>query len=113
MDNKTLSKMILEIALEKKAKRPIALDVSGMCDLCDVIIVCSGSNDKQTRAIAEAIEESLKKGPGIRPITIEGKQTGQWILLDYGYFIVHVFLDIIRDYYAIERLWPQAEKIES
>lgn len=96
-------------AAEKKATRPVLIDLRGQSDLCDYQFICSGDNERQTRAIAEAIEARCRQLGGIRPVAIEGKQSGNWVLLDYGSTIVHVFFNYLRDYYALESLWPNAK----
>lgn len=96
-------------AADKKALRPVLLDLRGISEVCDFQFICSGENERQTRAIADAIEERCKKLSGVRPVAIEGKQTGNWILLDYGSTLVHIFFNNLRDYYAIEELWPKAK----
>ena len=99
-------------AADKKAVRPVLLDMRGLSDLCDYQFICSGENDRQTKAIADGIEERCKKLGGVRPSAVEGKQVGNWILLDYGSTIVHVFYNYLRDYYALEQLWPKAKFIK-
>lgn len=96
-------------AADKKAVRPVLLDLRGVSDLCEFQFICSGENERQTRAIAEAIEERCRQLGGIRPVATEGKQSGNWILLDYGATLVHVFFNYLRDYYALEGLWPKAK----
>lgn len=96
-------------AADKKAVRPVLLDLRGLSDLCEFQFICSGENDRQTRAIAEAIEERCRTTLHIRPMAIEGKQSGNWVLLDYGPTMVHVFFNYLRDYYALEQLWPKAK----
>jgi ribosome-associated protein len=96
-------------AADRKAVRPILLDLRGVSDLCEFQFICSGENERQTRAIADAIEERCRKVGGIRPLAIEGKQTGNWILLDYGPTLIHIFYASLRDYYALEGLWPKAK----
>lgn len=90
----------------------IILDLRESSDLCEFQFICSGDNDRQTRAIADSIEMRMKKEHGVLPMATEGKQTGQWIVLDYGATIIHVFLAPLRDYYAIEELWPNAKVVE-
>jgi ribosome-associated protein len=99
-------------AADKKALRPVLLDLRGQSDLCDFQFICSGENDRQTRAIAEAIEARCKQVGGIRPVAVEGKQSGNWILMDYGSTVVHVFFNYLRDYYALEELWPKAKFLD-
>ena len=93
----------------KKANRPVLLDLRGVSDLCEFQFICSGENERQTRAIADAIEERCRTIGGVRPIAVEGKQTGNWILLDYGATLIHIFFSPLRDYYGLEELWPKAK----
>lgn len=106
-----IAKAAAAVAADKKATRPVLIDLRGVSEICDFQFVCSGDNDRHTRAIADAIEEHCKKEAGIRPFAVEGKQSGNWILLDYGSTLVHVFFNEVRDYYAIETLWPKAKVI--
>jgi ribosome-associated protein len=96
-------------ASDKKATRCVIIDLRGVSDSTDFHFICSGDNDRQTRAIAEAIEEKCKTTGGIKPNAIEGKQSGNWILMDYGSTLVHIFCSPIRDFYALESLWPNAK----
>lgn len=108
MQSQDLVKLIANVALEKKATRVVAQNLEGKSGLCDYQIVISGSNERQTQAIATHIEDTLREKKVARPFAVEGKQTGHWILMDYDGVLVHIFLDTIRDYYAMERLWPTA-----
>jgi len=76
-------------------------------DFADWFVIASGTNDRQVRAIADRVEERLKE-LGVRPLHVEGHAAGQWVLLDYGDFLVHVFLDERRRFYGLERLWNDA-----
>jgi ribosome-associated protein len=98
-----------QAAKDKKALRPILIDVRDVSDLCDFHLICSGENERQTRAIADAIEERCFKVSGLKPVAIEGKQTGNWIVMDYGSFLVHIFYNYLRDYYGIEQLWSRGK----
>lgn len=98
-------------ALDKKASRVVCLDLHEVSDLCEMQFICSGENDRQTRAIADAIEEQLRTRMNLRPLAVEGKQTGNWVLLDYGNVLVHIFLNIYRDYYAVDTIWPKARQV--
>ncbi len=104
-----LAKIAAEAAKTKKASDIILQELGGKSDMCDFQLICSGDNDRQTRAIAESIADACKVQAQIRPAAIEGAQTGQWILMDYGNLLVHVFLRDVRNYYAIESLWPDAQ----
>jgi ribosome-associated protein len=98
-------------AIEKKASRIIALDLRGLSDICDIQLICSGENERQTKAIADSITSHIKQQGGPTPVAVEGLQTGSWVLIDYGSVIIHVFMNEYRDYYALETLWPTAKAI--
>lgn len=100
----------LTLALDKKALEPVLLDVRQLCSFCNYQLVVSGRSDRQVDAIADAIELGLKS-EGLRPISTEGARTGQWALLDYGDFVVHVFLHSAREHYDLEGLWNDAPRI--
>jgi ribosome-associated protein len=86
------------------------LDLAQVSDFTDYFLICSGTNERQVQAIAEAVDESLRGGK-VRPLHQEGMNGGNWILLDYGDFIVHVFRDETRRFYALERLWSDAPEV--
>jgi len=98
------------LAQEKKAADIRALDVRERSTFTDYFLLCSGMSDRQVTAVAHHVEESLKK-EGIRPFGIEGIREGRWVLLDYGDFVVHVFLSSIREFYDFDRLWGSAPEI--
>jgi ribosome-associated protein len=100
----------LTLALDKKALEPVLLDVRQLCSFCNYQLVISGRSDRQVDAIADAVELGLK-GEGLRTITTEGARSGQWALLDYGDFVVHVFLHSAREHYDLEGLWNDAPRI--
>jgi ribosome-associated protein len=100
----------LALGLEKKGLEPVLLDVRDLCSFCNYQLVLSGRSDRQVDAIADAINIGLKM-EGLRPISAEGARTGQWALLDYGDFVVHVFLHSAREHYDLEGLWNDAPRI--
>lgn len=106
-----LGQIAASAAVDKKAGRIVLLDVHGMTDMCDSVLICSSDNERQSAAIADAIEERCRKVAGLKPYAVEGKQVGNWILMDYGSLIVHIFLSAARDYYALDSLWPKAQKL--
>ena len=111
MDAIELVKVIKAAAEDKKATNIVVQDLRGKSDICSYQIVCSGTNDRQNQAIANSIESAVKNAGGGRPSTIEGKQTGHWILVDYLNVIVHIFQDEMRSFYALEEIWPSAPKV--
>ena len=110
-DSKTKSLLCLKAAVEKKAQDPVLLDLKGISSITDYFLLCSGRSDRQVQAIAQGIEEALKK-KGIRPLGQEGITGGRWILLDYADVVVHIFLDPVRKFYDLEGLWMDAQRIE-
>jgi ribosome-associated protein len=100
----------LALALDKKALEPVLLDVHELCAYCNYQLVLSGRSDRQVEAISEGISTGLKLD-GMRPLGAEGARTGQWSLLDYGDFIVHVFLHPAREHYDLEGLWSDAPRV--
>ena len=96
--------MLTNAALTRKAKDLVILRVKDTTSYTDYFVICSGTSDRQVKAIAAYIEETLKKS-GMLPLGIEGKNTGSWILMDYGEVIVHIFYEPTREFYDIERLW--------
>jgi ribosome-associated protein len=98
-------------AEDKKANDLVVLDLRKAAGFTDFFLICSGTNPRQIRAIADAIMESLAE-QGARPAHVEGYDRSEWILLDYFDFIVHVFAPETRQFYGLERLWGSAERIE-
>lgn len=96
--------LCVNAALERKAKELIILNVREISAFADYFILCSGTSDRQVRAVAAAIQDNLKKA-GILPLGVEGEDAGRWVLLDYDDVIIHVFLESVRTFYDLERLW--------
>ncbi len=102
--------LAIQAASDKKAEDIVALDLRGVASFADYFLICSGTSTRQVQAIAEAILEKLEEH-GIRPLHLEGETVAQWILIDYGDLIVHVFEHTARQYYDLERLWRDAKKL--
>jgi len=100
----------LEAALDKKAMEPVLLDVRGLCSYANYLLVLSGRSDRQVDSIAEGVQDGLRQA-GVRPLGIEGKGSGQWVLIDFGDLVVHVFHHPIREHYDLEGLWIEANRI--
>jgi ribosome-associated protein len=101
----------LHAAAEKKALAPVVLDLRGVASFTDYFLIASGTNQRQVQAIADEVVERLKAA-GTRPERVEGYKTAEWVLLDYGDFLVHVFDDKARRFYDLERLWRDAARVE-
>ena len=96
-----------ELALTKKGYDIKILKLSSISSICDYFVIVSGDVDVHVKAIAEAIDDGLRKS-GVRPWHKEGIKGGQWILLDYVDVVVHIFNKSVREYYALEKLWGDA-----
>lgn len=108
---KDLAILAADGAEEKKAYDIEILDVRELTTIADYFVICSGKSEVQVQAIAREIEEYLEEEKGILPQQTAGSQEAQWILLDYADVIVHVFKEDKRQYYELERLWADAEKL--
>lgn len=102
-------RMAVDAALDLKCTDLVVLDLLGICDFTDYFVVCSGTNRRQVGAIADAVLNRLRD-EGLRPHA-EGQREGQWVLLDYGDFVLHVFDQERRDFYRLERLWADAPNL--
>jgi ribosome-associated protein len=98
-------------AAEKQASDVSVLDVRELIGITDYFVIASGATDRQVKAITEEVEASLR-GRGTKPTRREGAKEGRWVLLDYVDFVIHVFHEEDREYYALERLWADAPVVE-
>jgi ribosome-associated protein len=98
-------------ALEKKAADVVVLDLTRASAFTDFFVICTGTNRRQVQTIADAVQEAIGKR-GVKPALIEGYDRGEWVLVDYFDFIIHVFLPTTREFYSLERLWGDAERVE-
>ncbi len=105
-------KLALECASEKQAFGIVALDLREIASFTEFFIIASGANQRQVQAICDEIQEQLKKQLNSKPVRVEGYSAAEWVLLDYGDFIVHVFEKKAREFYDLERLWRDARKVE-
>jgi len=105
-------KLALHCAADKKAFDLRALDLREIASFTEFFIIASGANQRQVQAIADEIEEQLKKQLNSRPVRTEGYSAAEWVLMDYGDFIVHIFEKTAREFYDLERLWRDARKVE-
>lgn len=104
--------LAIKCAADKKAFDLLVLDLRSIASFTEFFIVASGANQRQVQAIADDINEQLKKQLSSRPVRIEGYKTGEWVLLDYGDFVVHVFNGEAREFYDLARLWRDAGRVE-
>jgi ribosome-associated protein len=104
-------KVAAHAADEKKAQGVVVLRLSAITEFTDYFVICAGNSTRQTQAIADAVIEELKRIK-TRPLHTEGYNNAEWILIDYGAFVVHIFTQESRSFYDLERLWRDAEKVE-
>lgn len=107
LDSRETALLCARAALEKKAYDVVLLDIHELTALADYFLLCTARSDTQAQAIAEHIRRSLAEA-GQTALRMEGYGAGQWILLDYGDVAVHVFLEEVRAFYDLERLWARA-----
>lgn len=97
-------------AREKKAADIVVLDLRGLASFTDFFLICTGASHRQIESIADEVEKSLRAAKR-KPSHIEGYPRGDWILMDYVDFVVHIFAPTSREYYDLERLWGDAERL--
>lgn len=109
------SKKMLEIAYkaleDKKGENILALDITGISIVADYFLITNGNSDAQNRALMEAAEEALEKA-GYTPKQIEGNHHGDWVLMDYGDIIIHIFTKESRDFFDLARIWSDGKRVE-
>ena len=102
---------LVEILLKKKALEVTLLDLRKLTDTSDFFLICTGTSEQHVRSLAEEVRDTLA-AEGDKPWHIEGADTRRWMLLDYVDFVVHIFRQEARDFYALERLWGDAERTD-
>ena len=106
-----LVEKIVKILDSKKAHDIKVIGISDVSTISDYFVVAGGSSSTQVKALADEVEYKLKK-EGIYPLRIEGYSSSQWVLVDYGHVVLHVFYNETREYYGLERLWVDGEQID-
>ena len=101
----------VDAAFDKKAEDILVLDLRGLATFTDYFLICSGGSQRQLETIADNVEERLR-GEGRKPSHVEGYPKGEWILMDYVDFVVHIFTPQSRAYYDLERLWGDARRLD-
>lgn len=111
MTDQDVLKLAWEAAQDKKAQQPLILDIRKVSRITDYFLLASAENTVQVKAIADRIDEVLREN-GVEALRSEGYQAGRWILLDYGFLVVHVLHKMEREFYQLEQLWHDAVTIE-
>lgn len=104
MDISTLQKTVVDALEDVKAKEIEVINTSELTSLFDRIVVASGDSNRQTRALARNVQDKVREAGG-HVLSVEGEETGEWVLVDLGDIVVHIMQPAIRDYYHLEELW--------
>ena len=105
-----LARRIVDLASDRQAVDVVLLDISKVSSFADYFVICSGTSERQIKAIVDSVTETLEHD-GVDALHVEGDPTSGWVLIDFGAVIVHVFAPAERDYYRLERLWQNAPTI--
>ncbi|MDR1192147.1 MAG: ribosome silencing factor [Verrucomicrobiales bacterium] len=108
-DDIRLARLCAEFALDKKANNPLILDLSALNGPASYFLICSGESEPQLKAIAESIVSGLRDQHGIRAVATDGRNSSQWMVLDYGSLLVHIMHEEKRAFYNLEKLWRDAK----
>ena len=111
MESKDLMIKAVSVLDSKKARNIKVLNISPLTTIADYFVVCSGGSTTQIKALSDALDEELEK-VGVHFIGKEGFNAANWILVDYGSVVVHIFSEETRDFYSIEHLWADAEEVD-
>jgi ribosome-associated protein len=111
-DIRALVVVAAKAASDKKGEDTVVIEVGAVLAITDAFVITSASNTRQVKTIAEEVEKKVDEAGGPKPLRVEGLDDARWVLMDYGDFVVHVFLDEVRRYYDLERLWSDAPRID-
>jgi ribosome-associated protein len=105
-------KKTVQVLLDKKAEKITVLKLKGISEMTDYLVICSGNSSRQNNALADALQETLKKEFAIKPLGVEGTGLAEWILVDYVDFVINIFSVDWRNKYALEKLWMDAKRYD-
>ncbi len=105
-------KKAVQILLDKKAEKITVLKLTGISAMTDYLVICSGNSSRQNNALADALQENLKKDLNLQPLGVEGNRLAEWILVDYVDFVINIFSADWRKKYALEKLWMDAKRYD-
>jgi ribosome-associated protein len=104
-------RLAVKAAQARKGEEICVLDLRDVSSFTDFFVIMHGNSSRQNIALYEGVEGELKR-TGVRPLSVEGKENAEWILMDYGDFLVHVFTRSSRDYYSLDKLWGDAPRVQ-
>lgn len=108
--SETLIKHIIDAIQEKKGKNIVVADLSGLgSSICDYFVICQGNSPTQVSAITDSVWDDLTEKCSYKPYAVDGQRNAQWVAMDYGEVLVHIFLPEVRQFYDIEHLWADAK----
>jgi len=111
METLDKAKLCLEIIKERKALDPVMFEVGKLTSITDYFLITSGNSSRQVQAISRHLNSRMRE-KGFRAYGVEGEQEGQWILMDYGDIVIHIFYHPVREFYDLEGLWGEAPRVE-
>jgi ribosome-associated protein len=103
--------LAIKTIVAHKGIEPVLLEVTKFCSFADFFILCSGGSQRHVLALAQHVEEALAQA-GVKPLGVEGREEGQWVLMDYNTVVVHIFLQPRREFYNLEDLWSEVPKTQ-
>lgn len=112
VDSKEFAMVAARAIDDKKGSDIVIQDVSELLNVTDYFVIATGANNRRVDAIAEEVEEKLREMCDVKPISREGLDEGEWVLLDYGSIVVHIFQPATRDFYRLEQLWENAPTVD-
>ena len=113
LSNEQVATLAVALAAEKKAFRPVIIDLRNQGAFTEYFVVLSAANARQAAALADTIKTIFKHEAGIAPISVDGLETGTWILMDYGFLFVHIFQEPTREVYQLEKLWSKGRFLDT
>ncbi|HET9074281.1 MAG TPA: ribosome silencing factor [Solirubrobacteraceae bacterium] len=113
MTPEEIATAVSEYAGDVKAENLVSLDLREYISYTDYFVICTGRSGRQVKAIHDRIAEGLKHEHAMLPVRVDGVSSAQWILMDYGDVVVHIFTPEMREYYQLERLWGEAPKLSA
>lgn len=109
--NEEVALLAARLALEKKATNPVVLDLRNVGAFSEFFTIVSVANSRQAVAVAEDVVSFFKSQMGLRPVAVDGIETGTWVLIDYGFLFIHIFQEDVRQKYQLEQLWSKARML--
>lgn len=110
-EEKKIFTAAIEVLEVGKAENVVLMDMKELTTMADFFLIAHGNNTKQVQALAGRLQEQLRSSFGLTPHHVEGLAKAQWVLMDYGYFLVHLFLEEKREYYGLEQIWMDAPRL--